>query len=442
MVERVYSSLESLWEQIQQDEARKLYPRLALFEALSGFKDKQKPRQRSEDTICEARRDFLDSFAYLCDVQKGGKTVTAAALQKLHISNFLWLAANEGVGDDILDYAMDVLEKLKTATSENQSTLQDSIFRLAVEKCKPRIQFYRDEVQKYARNCRMALRHRERDDIVIRLRTKLKKLSEPPPSLTVESYVDLCHDMRSAEINHIKTYSATAGDDFSKLAHYIWRLGATRSAANTVVEAMITVPSLHRVSQIRRVSAPETVEKTVHPSCMSPHEVLHGIFADSASHNPLQFQYAFNRLYQLDPPLARPIYTKMASREKVVTRVHAELQIADTFSRSRDMEFVDNDKYIGCSKSACYFCYNWLCNHKHCYVQPATHHKIIPGCRGPDNRLNEMGAGVLIDMYSKISRQIGQDIFEFLQQNAQPRLQYMSTEASSRAPSQLSATRD
>jgi OTT_1508-like deaminase len=255
--------------------------------------------------------------------------------------------------------------------------------------------------------------------------------------MNLDAYIDLCYDMRSLEMSHIKTHSVTVGDDFSRLAHYVYRLGATRSAANMVVDAMITVPSLRQISLIRPVSTPETVEKMVDSSCMSPHEVLYGILADSASHNPLQVEHVFNRLLQLDPPVARPIYTKMASRQRILTRVHAELQIADTFSRSREMEFDDNDKYIGCSKPACYFCYNWLSTHRHRYAQPATHYKIILGCRGPDNNLNETGAAVLIEMYSKISRQIGQDIFEFLQQNAQPRLQYMSTEASSRAPSQI-----
>jgi hypothetical protein len=268
-------------------------------------------------------------------------------------------------------------------------------------------------------------------------------LSEPPSSLTVEAYVDLCHDMRVAELNHIKKYSAATTDEFAKLAHYIWRLGATRSAADTVVEAMITVPSLRRISSdIRRVTTPETIDKTVHSSCISPHEVLYGAIEDSKTSNPLQCEHAFKRLLELDPPTTRPIKKKMAAGERIITRVHAELQIADTYSRLQDMKFVDDDKYIGCSKPACYFCYLWLCNHKHYYVPPATHYKIISGCRGPDDNLNQSGASVLIEMYSKMSREIGQDIFDFLHQNANPRRQYMSTEASTRAPSQISATSD
>lgn len=165
MVSGVYPALGSLLEQIQEDEAKKLYPRLVLFEALAVFKDKRRSRQRSDNPICEARRDFLDSYAYLCDVEKGGKTVTATALQSLPNSDFLWLAANEGVREDIWLYAMDVLQLLKTTTSENQGAVKDSVFKLAVGKCKPRIQYYRDQVQKHARTCRMALRSREKDNV-------------------------------------------------------------------------------------------------------------------------------------------------------------------------------------------------------------------------------------------------------------------------------------
>jgi hypothetical protein len=151
-------------EKLRQEESTKLYPRLALFEALASFKDKRKHRNESDDPQCEARRNFLDAFAYLCDTRNGGSTVTATALQKLPLSNFLWLAANEGVSDDVLGYAKDVLAKLKTATMENQSELKNYIFQFVVEKCTARIQFYKNQVRKFALNCRMQLRSLESDD--------------------------------------------------------------------------------------------------------------------------------------------------------------------------------------------------------------------------------------------------------------------------------------
>jgi len=271
------------------------------------------------------------------------------------------------------------------------------------------------------------------------LRTKLRKLHEPSPSMSLGSYVDLCHTLRTECIEAIKLHSSTTDDDFGKLAHFVYRIGATREAANKVVEAMIRVPSLQRISRIQTISTPQVVKKTISPTCMSPHEVFYGVLKKTSPNVPLKFQQAFLKLYHLDSLPTRPIYNHMASKETVVTRVHAELQIADKFARSQAINFVDNDKYIGCSKPACYFCYTWLCLHTQGYSEPATHCKVIPGCRGPDDELNDAGVDVMISMYRKISRQVGQDIFAFLEKNTPPpRVPYMSTDAGSRAPSRMS----
>ncbi|KAH7380313.1 hypothetical protein DE146DRAFT_292685 [Phaeosphaeria sp. MPI-PUGE-AT-0046c] len=426
--------LDARLDQLRQYETKKLYPRLVLFEALAAFKHKHKERQHSGDHVCDARRDFLDSFAYLCDTRKGGSTVTAAALQKLPASDFLWLAANEGISDDVFNYAKWLVRRLQTVTNENKVEVQSSIFSQAVAKSRERVQFYKDMVQPLARNCRMQLRDKERDEIVILLRKKLKALSEPDRKVTMEGYIDVCFVMRDAQVGHIKKFSSHPDDDFAKLAHYVWRMGATRSAANTVVDSMRTVPSLYQITEIRLVSASQVEQKILDPTCIFPHEILHGIVTEAASRQPLEIHNAFTRLLELDAPVERPIFNKIAAKTNVITRVHAELQIVDTFSRHR-WAFVADDKYIGCSKPACYFCYNWLVEHHYEYVAPKTHHKIIPGCRGPDGSLNEAGAKKILQMYHNIGKQIGQDILEFLGQGGELRRQYMSTQAPSTAVS-------
>ncbi|OHE92935.1 hypothetical protein CORC01_11802 [Colletotrichum orchidophilum] len=198
-------------EQVFENTAVKLYPRLALFEALAQFKSRQERRNPSGDDIVEARRNFLDSFAYLCDVQKGGATVTAAGLQKLTHGNFLWLAANEGVRNDIKTYAEAILFHLK--------------------------------------------------------------LSEPPPSMTHAKVIDYCYDMRGDEVGEIKKRSKDAKDDFGKLAHYIGRLGATRSAAQYVVKGRMKVPALSQISFIRIVDAPVIRKVTLDQGDLSPYEI-------------------------------------------------------------------------------------------------------------------------------------------------------------------------
>ena len=261
--------------------------------------------------------------------------------------------------------------------------------------------------------------------------------------MTLADLVDLCYATRGAEVDEIRRRVRDPEDDFSRLAHYIGRLGATRSSTDTVVRSMMKVPDLRRISEIRRVDAPDTRVVMVGQEYMSPYEIVWAICKESTSQNPVQIHDALHAIVDLDSPLNDKIRPVLASRKPIVTRVHAELQIADKFSRDRYMEFVDDDKYIGCSKPACYFCHSWLSHHQHRYVLPATHHKIIVGCRGPDSGINAAGATFLKGMYAKMCQGLDQDILEYLldPQNDGARLRHhMSTEGSSRAPSQI-ATR-
>jgi hypothetical protein len=151
-------------DQIFAKASEEVYPRLALLEALAPFKDQLKRRPPSGNTIVENRRDFLDSFASLCDVEKGGATVTASGLQRLAHSNILWLAANEGIRNDIKTYADTIRSKLQAVDLDTRLDVENDIFSLAVEKCRSRIMMYKLEMQRHARNCRMQLRSEVQDE--------------------------------------------------------------------------------------------------------------------------------------------------------------------------------------------------------------------------------------------------------------------------------------
>lgn len=245
--------------------------------------------------------------------------------------------------------------------------------------------------------------------------------------------------MRGPEVDAIRRRSISSQDDFGMLAHYIGRLSATRSSVDGVVRGLREVPALRKMTAIRTIKAPDPLFITLKPEDMIPYQIVRAISEDSKFQNPLHIQSALHTLVDLDFSQAGNDMRNRMKNTTVITRVHAELQIADQFSRY-GYKFVDGDKYIGCSKPACYFCYNWLINHKHLYVRPATHGKVIPGCRGPDNDINQSGEIVLKEMYTKMNLQAGQDIIGFLlDENARRgrKLNFMSTEGSSRAVSKI-----
>jgi hypothetical protein len=65
------------------------------------------------------------------------------------------------------------------------------------------------------------------------------------------------------------------------------------------------------------------------------------------------------------------------------TLVHAELLLLDHFWRN-DYQFWGRDRYIGCSKPACYSCYRYISNHPGNFVDPPSHHKIYKNWRAPN----------------------------------------------------------
>ena len=145
----------------QMIEEMELYPRLLLLHLLSSFRGDNVERQSDESatksSLDEQRRDFLNGISYLCDIEKGGGTVTAAPLQKLTFSNFLWLAANQGVSLHIERFIRFVLDELKDMNSHNRESKEMMIFHDAVNLASRRMQFYRTTMAIFSQECQKPL---------------------------------------------------------------------------------------------------------------------------------------------------------------------------------------------------------------------------------------------------------------------------------------------
>lgn len=76
-------------------------------------------------------------------------------------------------------------------------------------------------------------------------------------------------------------------------------------------------------------------------------------------------------------------------KEKGRVRVHAEILLIDYFDKI-DVDFLDNDdKYVGCSKPACYLCYQYISQHPDHYTLPQTHQKLYHAWCLPIVRAND-----------------------------------------------------
>ncbi|KAI9767719.1 MAG: hypothetical protein M1839_004354 [Geoglossum umbratile] len=278
----------------------------------------------------------------------------------------------------------------------------------------------------------MDLRKELRDSEVTTLRSWLKNLAEKiAVKVTNKDAVMHCYELRGERLEMLRMRSKQAGDCFGELAHYIGRLGAHQSVVLAAVDAMLEVPSLQNITGIRAAPASMIRKVNVSQKSRDYYNIVSKICAKD-------FKLFFN--LDLGGGLKPRIREKMEEESSITTRVHSELILVDYFARNK-YAFVGDDMYVGCSKPACYFCFNWIKLHHKGYVQPATHNKIILGCHGPDSDLNGSGESYLRSMYQKMTQTLERDLFDFLFENQgiTNRFQHMSTEGSSRPLSVIRA---
>lgn len=132
------------------------YSKLLLFSLISPFRAEHDQRDDTgsiPEDECRLRRDFLDKISYLCDVEKSGSTVTAAALREVPAFNILWLASNEGVRPGVGAFVDRILQLIRKVNVENREETENIILRDALDMASHRINFYRSKMRAFAKAC-------------------------------------------------------------------------------------------------------------------------------------------------------------------------------------------------------------------------------------------------------------------------------------------------
>jgi hypothetical protein len=208
--------------------------------------------------------------------------------------------------------------------------------------------------------------------------------------------------------------------NFLKLRHYIGRLGSHVKAARTLVAAAMRFPAFFDGFEIEYLASSKPAEL---PPLMDELTTLDGIIVRMLTNeNKRKVPFYQNALNAMDTKFQ--IYQRLKNEYKTPTflpRVHAELILLEHFYR-RGYDFVDGDKYIGCSKPACYCCYHYISAHPGNFVRPASHNKTYLAWRPPDivdddtegsatkhrrDIVNKMVVNIRTDVLEQIEKQSG-----------------------------------
>ena len=182
---------------------------------------------------------------------------------------------------------------------------------------------------------------------------------------------------KRAELNDEKSKR----QDLIQTRHYIGRLGSHLRAVKVLIIAGCLLPELFDNFSIQR-------RPSIKPSLIPPptdHQTtLDGIInrmLPRTSPDKARYKHA---LHQIDSIVhLQDRIDAQFEAENFRPRVHAELILLEYFYQQK-LPFLDNDRYVGSSKPACYCCYQYIVCHPGRFVHPASHSITYLSWKRPD----------------------------------------------------------
>ena len=200
--------------------------------------------------------------------------------------------------------------------------------------------------------------------------------------------------------------------------HYIGRLGSHLKAAKILTTAGWRMPNLFENFTIQTRPSPL-------PSLPPPVDqqmTLDGIINRMIGNDPektLQYQKDLAIMDTKFNILNR--FRAKFQDETFRPRVHAELILLEYFHKN-GLLFVENDRFIACSKPACYCCYHYISVHPGGFVRPASHGVRYLNWRAPDliDETDEREKKHQLDILNKVITQIRLDARQQIEQRRGP----------------------
>ena len=240
--------------------------------------------------------------------------------------------------------------------------------------------------------------------------------SSPPNNKDHQALVRRCHEGRTSPAFDALKRLAGQGEErrreFELLYNLLCKLGKHVHITKRLIEAAVSL-STDFVEEFQIQVLPSSTEQKLPltPKEATIESTLGRMFSSteeqSSFRDRLQFIWDSSELNKL---LRKKHITK--------TRVHAELLLIDHFDKN-GCSFLDgNDKYIGCSKPACYLCHAYITSHPGRYTVPPSHQKLYVGWRVPDIKSQDPASatrlqiqeGILLRLIDWVREDIRTDI--------------------------------
>ena len=241
----------------------------------------------------------------------------------------------------------------------------------------------------------------------------LQKLEALP-----ENHIELCslaYSFRNSTLletlNQRHLRSGTTASMWSNLRHYIGRLGSWSRASKVLLRAAKLFPNLLHDFRVEYLVSPPPIAAPSADAKTNLDNALGRMIPKAENQLLHDVREAVNTFTVMD--ISADFIAKYTDGN-FKPRIHAELLLLEHFYH-RNLRFIENDRYIGCSKPSCYCCDLYMKCHPGDIVTRACHGNLWINWRAPippvdnDEQARKHTAKMLNEMVKTVRRDaIGQ----------------------------------
>ncbi|KAK2807859.1 hypothetical protein FQN50_005248 [Emmonsiellopsis sp. PD_5] len=351
------------------------------------------------------RRHFCNALAYVCAFDTGSDSVTAIALDAQPHETTVLVAANRGVSPEVVKFLKEVLKFLQCVATDpklvDQAEMRRQLVYKVVNKSQPRIRHYHQQaVDMYKNFCAQVItserkKYNDRDPRAAKLdqldtflRAQFHHSRTPNSAPACLTLVQNCHGARySGILSQLDPFVAQGQPcqlKFQRLKELVDKLGKHITCCRRLLDAATLLPREFVFGFDVKTIAPSKEAPIPLPESKSSVDRIVGRMYSKPEQESVKTQLARH-----DPDLKR-ISSEIKEHRRAKTQTHAELLIIN-YIEEHGCHFPDSDdRYIGCSKPACYLCHLYIRHHPGGYSLPDTSKKLYTKWRVPDIYASDM----------------------------------------------------
>ncbi|KAF2171580.1 hypothetical protein M409DRAFT_33007, partial [Zasmidium cellare ATCC 36951] len=195
------------------------------------------------------------------------------------------------------------------------------------------------------------------------------------------------------------------------LRHYIGRLGSWHHSSRTLVSYASERPQVFAEVQITARATPKPIGVPRANETTNLHSVLSRMFTEDEQ---LELKRGIEILQRLRGFDLDSAFREAYADKNFKPRVHAEVWLLEHFYWS-DLHFLDDDRYIGCSKPSCYCCNLYILERQDRSSQRPSHGNVWTNWQSPlpqDSSKSLFDANLRSAMISKFKEDLKNQIIE------------------------------